>query len=212
MVNVYFIADLHFFHRNICKYTDRAKVMGLDEENPNIGEMNEWIINMWNSIVQRQDIVYILGDFSFINTEETRKLLERLKGHKHLIWGNHDKSCRGLENYFESTSDIRTVVFKQQNYSFLKEDFVIQMCHYPLLAWDRRMHGCCMVHGHTHGAIDQMNEESRELRVDVGLDAKLANYSLVSLERLYEHFRGISSGMRLSDYIKAKSEEDGIGY
>ena len=42
-----------------------------------------------------------------------------------------------------------------------------------------------MVHGHCHGNIDNFNESSRDLRIDVGLDGKLANYNLVSLEQLY---------------------------
>lgn len=36
-----------------------------------------------------------------------------------------------------------------------------------------------------------MNENSLELRVDVGLDGKFANYGFVDLETLYKHFRKI---------------------
>lgn len=207
---VWFISDIHAFHKNICKYTDRAKVMGLDEENPNIAMMNKWIIDMWNRTVNKHDTVYILGDFSFINTEETRKFLEKLHGKKHFIWGNHDKSVRGLEHYFESTSYIKEVVFHAKDYPFMEEDMRAILCHFPMIAWDKRMHGAVHIAGHTHGVIDKLNEESGELRVDVGLDAKLANYGMVSLETVYNYFKKIAGGKKFSDYVKEKSEKDGI--
>lgn len=43
-----------------------------------------------------------------------------------------------------------------------------------------------MVHSHCHGNIDEFNESSKDLRIDVGLDGKLANYNFVSLEHLYK--------------------------
>ena len=37
----------------------------------------------------------------------------------------------------------------------------------------------------------KINELSKELRVDVGIDSKFANYDLVSLEKLDKHFNKI---------------------
>ncbi|MEE0684722.1 MAG: hypothetical protein UC703_10040 [Bacilli bacterium] len=45
-----------------------------------------------------------------------------------------------------------------------------------------------MIHGHCHGKVDQINTDSKELRVDVGIDGNLANYDLISLEKLANHF------------------------
>lgn len=44
-----------------------------------------------------------------------------------------------------------------------------------------------MIHGHCHGKIDQINTDSKELRVDVGIDGNLANYNLISLEKLSKY-------------------------
>ena len=52
-----------------------------------------------------------------------------------------------------------------------------------------------MIHGHCHGKVDQINIDSKELRVDVGIDGELANYDLVSLEKLAKHFKKIEDGM-----------------
>lgn len=208
MVNykVWFTSDLHLCHRNILKYTDRINRIGLNPQSPNLDQMNQWIIDKWNSRVDKQDIVYMLGDFSFINTDITRKFLEKLHGKKHLIWGNHDKSLKGLEHYFESCSDIKETTFKKDNFPFLDENMTVVMCHFPILAWDRRMHGSVMLHGHTHGSIDELNKNSGELRVDVGLDGKLADYDMVSLEQVYSYMKNVSEGKPFAQYAEELAE------
>ena len=37
------------------------------------------------------------------------------------------------------------------------------------------------------GKVDKINIDSKELRVDVGIDGNLANYDLISLEKLANH-------------------------
>ena len=135
--------------------------------------------------------------------------MEKLNGKKHLILGNHDKSCKGLENYFESVSQIKTVDFKKHEYDFLDENFIIEMCHYPIFSWNRRQHGSCHVHGHCHGSIDGLNKQSKELRVDVGYDGELANLDFIGLEQLYKYFKSITGELTFKQYIEKKMENDG---
>lgn len=47
------------------------------------------LIENWNRRVRDEDDVYIFGDFCFQTNQEPQWYLERLKGHKHLIQGNH---------------------------------------------------------------------------------------------------------------------------
>jgi calcineurin-like phosphoesterase family protein len=59
-----------------------------------VDEMDEHMIEQWNSVIKQGDIVYHLGDVVIDKTDEDRKWFKknwpRLKGSKRLIVGNHD--------------------------------------------------------------------------------------------------------------------------
>lgn len=75
------ISDTHFGHDNIIKYCNRPFA--------NAQEMDEILIQNWNSVVQTNHRVYHLGDVYF-GGKGNCKVLERLNGKKRLILGNHD--------------------------------------------------------------------------------------------------------------------------
>lgn len=83
MNKIYFISDLHLSHNNIIKYCNRPY--------ENIEQMNNDIIKRWNSVVGKDDTVWVLGDVGLGRKEDIKKLLLQLKGHKKLIMGNHDR-------------------------------------------------------------------------------------------------------------------------
>lgn len=199
-INVWFTADPHFTHHSSLYFHPwRREAAGitmeeLKEDKKKAAEKFDlWLIDKWNDTVKRKDYIYIIGDFCLGNKERTEWILSRLHGKKFLIRGNHDKSCNGLERYFEWTGDIKEAKFSNNQYKFIdpSETFCVEMCHYPMLSWNRRPHGTCHVHGHCHNSITAFNDMSHELRVDVGLDSDIAKGGLVSLEELYDHMRGI---------------------
>ena len=83
MNKTYFIADCHFYHKNIIKYEQRPF--------DSVDHMNEELINRWNKTVNDSDRVFVLGDFSFGSKEQITNILKRLRGRKILIMGNHDR-------------------------------------------------------------------------------------------------------------------------
>lgn len=199
-VKTWFIADTHFSHAGILYFhPERRDACGITleelqaDKQAAVEKHDEWLINLWNTTVAKCDNVYILGDFCLGNKERTEYILKRLKGRKYLIRGNHDKSCNGLDNYFEWVGDIKEVKFTNNQYDFIdqNETFCVECCHYPMLTWNRKPHGTVCLCGHTHGSIDSYNLESEELRVDVGLDAKISNYKFVSIETIYNFFKNI---------------------
>lgn len=184
---IWFTSDLHFFHDRILEFHPKRKIIFGDT----VEKSKEAMIKWWNARVNKKDTVYILGDLSFGEVEDKRKLFQRLNGNKVLILGNHDKIPDHLKCYFNSITQIKNMKFKKSVYTFLTRDIEVIMCHFPMLTWEHKEKGAVMVHGHCHGKIDEINELSKELRVDVGVDSKFANYDLVSLEKLDKHFNKI---------------------
>lgn len=93
------IADPHFGHENIIKYENRPF--------SNVEEMDEKLIALWNKTVGKDDLVYILGDFTLSKNKETiSKLANSLHGKKVLIMGNHD--TRKPKDYVECGFETAT--------------------------------------------------------------------------------------------------------
>ena len=179
----------------------RAEIGGFDIEDTEAHD--KWLIDVWNNTISKKDIVYIIGDFAFGSTEDIKKyLLPKLNGHKYLILGNHDKSSQNIKGYFTQITQMKEVTFKEKNFPFLEEDFKVFMCHYPMITWDAKHYGVVQVMGHSHGSLDQYNEESTDLRVDVGIDGTLANFKPISLEELYVYFKKKTNGKTFLEYAQ----------
>lgn len=91
MGKIYFISDTHYGHTNICKgvsgWSDTSKCRDFST----VPEMNQAIVDAINSTVDKNDILYHLGDWSFggiKNIWEFRKQI--ICENIHLILGNHD--------------------------------------------------------------------------------------------------------------------------
>lgn len=87
MRNIFIVSDTHFGHSNILNFTDSETGNKIRPEFSCVEEMNEVMVDRWNSVVHDEDIVYHLGDVYF---GDGHKVLNRLKGRKRLILGNHD--------------------------------------------------------------------------------------------------------------------------
>ncbi len=96
-MEIYFSSDLHLGHRSVIGFQNRPF--------ESVEEMNSGIIHNFNSVVRRDDILYILGDLSYrIPESQANELIKRINGRKILIRGNHDghydKSGVDANNYY----------------------------------------------------------------------------------------------------------------
>lgn len=67
----YFIADIHFCHRNVIKFSQRPF--------NNVEEMDHSLIERWNKVVRPKDDVFILGDFIVRGSgKEAYEILKKL--------------------------------------------------------------------------------------------------------------------------------------
>ena len=101
MANVFLISDTHFGHAGVCHFLrdDGTKLRPWDDPN----DMDEAMIERWNSVVKPRDKVYHLGDV--VINRKALKILGLLNGDKVLIKGNHD--IFKLEDYTPYFRDIR---------------------------------------------------------------------------------------------------------
>lgn len=163
---IYIISDTHFSHENIIKYCKRP----FDD----IDEMDEYMVEKWNSIVGDNDKVYHLGDVYFNKSRENKeeyfsKLLGMLRGRKELILGNHDKGKDELLlNYFDKVHSILALPKKG-----------VILSHAPL-------HPSCFIdkkaniHGHIH------NNYSIVDRRYINASVELHDYSPILLDDLLD--------------------------
>lgn len=148
----YYISDLHIGCTN--SFDGRSL------------EHDEILIKNWNSRVNNNDTVYILGDIGRIGNNKDNEYLcfviSRLKGKKILIKGNHDilKDYR-IKQLFAEIYDYLVITDNQKG---LNQKLVLS--HYPIFSW----HGCykdtILLYGHTHGNFDDdiFQESLKELR------------------------------------------------
>lgn len=103
--DIWFIADTHFGHSNVCKFTrnDGSPLRPWDD----VLEMDEALIDNWNSVVKDGDLVIHAGDVCF-SGQRYDVIMPRLKGRKHLVRGNHDLFSEGrYQRHFQKVLGIK---------------------------------------------------------------------------------------------------------
>ena len=132
----YYVSDLHFGHKNIREMCKRPF--------SSIEEMDEQLVENWNKRVKKNDRVYILGDLIYKSTTPPEAYLERLKGEKVLILGNHDKwwvDKVDLTKYFSSVMRLDVINTGKGKAT---------LCHFPMMDFEGRY----LIHGHIHANTD----------------------------------------------------------
>lgn len=169
---LYFTSDTHFLQKSIITHCNRPF--------KDVFEMNEVLIDNWNSVISPNDTVYHLGDFSLskvnsVCANDLLKIFKRLNGHKNLIEGNHD---------YKKVKKLPWASVKSYDKLKIGNKFIV-LFHYPILSWDRKSYGSIMLHGHGHG---ELNADIPNL-LDVGTDCH--NYTPISLDQVFIVYRGI---------------------
>lgn len=86
MSNLFIISDTHFGHSGILNFKreDGSPLRSF----ASVQEMDEYMVDKWNSVVRPHDKVYHLGDVSMAKKDIAT--VARCNGHKRLVRGNHD--------------------------------------------------------------------------------------------------------------------------
>lgn len=178
---LYFTSDFHLFHTNVLRFDKRPY--------KDVFEMHEDIVEKWNDMIDKNDVVYYIGDLSFAKAHEMReveRIINELNGKIHFIMGNHDDfgGIRKL-NRFESVNDyVDLKVTHKLNGK--EEETHVCLFHYPIYSWNKGHHGSLHLHGHCHGNLhhgeDASYYDNRRV-MDVG--CMLTDYYPISFSEVY---------------------------
>ena len=116
---IWFTSDLHFNHKRIIEYEPTTRPFA------SVEEMNETLIKNWNSVVQPEDTVYVLGDFIMGLADTVAAILQRLNGTIILIRGNHDTKAK-LDLYKSLGITVKDIEYLEYKGRF----FIL--CHFPI--------------------------------------------------------------------------------
>jgi len=171
-MSVYFIGCLHLGHKWMAHHRGFQDEFYHDEK----------IIENWNKVIHKKDLVWILGDIT-METKEHYYQLDRLNGRKKVVLGNHDlpEYTRELLNYVETVAGI--VDYK---------GYILS--HIPIHPNEI---GFCRGNIHAHIHENELHEVMIKYRYDdpdgaygptkfryYNVDAKLLNYTPKTLEQL----------------------------
>lgn len=171
---IFFSSDYHFGHKNVIKFANRPFA--------SVEEMNEEMINRHNSVVRANDLLYIIGDFSFLPVDKTVEILKRMKGAKIFVPGNHDKvmNHQDVRNCFQHfyPYDCHPQI-KIEDASAIGGYQTIVLNHFAMKVWNKSAHRSFHLYGHSHGS---MPDDINSLSMDVGVDCW--DYYPVSYEQV----------------------------
>ena len=139
-IQVRFISDLHFQHKNMSTHR------GFQDE----FYWDEYLIEQWNSVVKSpKDLTYILGDITMEKSQGYFQL-DRLMGRKIVVLGNHDmkQHVQELLKYVESVAGM--IDYK---------GFTLTHCPIHPIELERYRGN---IHGHTH---ENVYEDKRYINV-----------------------------------------------
>lgn len=162
----FYISDLHFSHLNAISFDNRPW--------QTVEEMDEAIVNIWNSRVTDNDDVWILGDISWTNPYNTRVLMARLKGKKHWIIGNHDYKIAKNEELIRQFVDVHEGYHKHYD-----NGKTVILSHYPIFMYDGVRKQNVHLYGHVHiNEVDRNFIEKWKREYEEALNIKMPMYNV----------------------------------
>lgn len=164
-MTIWITSDTHFSHANILTFKDPwGELM---RPFSSVEEMDETLVERWNDRVKPSDHVYHLGDVAM--SRPALKIVERLNGHKRLLFGNHD-----IYDYKSYTE-----VGFEKLMSYRKFDGLF-LSHIPI--HPSSMPKFVNVHGHIHA-----NGDLGERYVNVSVEA--TGFAPLSLEEVKQRVK-----------------------
>lgn len=158
---IFFISDLHYHHDKL------LQSRGFDS----VEVMNKTIITNWNSTVDFDSTVFMLGDLVLgaggKSKEVYENLIQRLNYKElYLMQGNHfgggkdlwtqTFSASGIDEFYRLCvkSTERDVYFIPNYYEIVVGKIPIVLSHFPILSWNKQRESY-LIFGHCHQSLEK---------------------------------------------------------
>lgn len=177
IMTIFFTSDTHFNHERTLTVSNSARPFSC------VKEMNQTIIERWNTVVNDGDLVYHLGDLCLLSQMDI--WLQQLKGRKILIQGNHDTKER-----------LRNAIGWEEVHNYLEikvEKTRLFLCHYAMRTWHHSHKGTLHLYGHSHGNLPGDSQS-----LDVGVDCW--GFSPITLEEIKERLKTFTKRIEIDHH------------
>jgi calcineurin-like phosphoesterase family protein len=154
--NIFVTSDL-WFNRPMSEFSSMSN-----------NEYNNMIINNWNNVVKRDDIVYILGGFGIGDCYD---IVLKLNGEIHFlnsVFTNSDRDFRnsiqeGVVNSVNKELTKRIIFEREQIIAIPNEDIVLS--YFPLQDWYGKSTDTFCFHGYTNNHY--LNENNISCKIEL---------------------------------------------
>ena len=145
-MSTFFTSDHHFGHHKMLRYQAHTRPY------PNVGVMDEHLIELWNELVADNDIVHHLGDLCLGTMVDALRYLSQLKGRIKFTPGNHDYWVGGYEKSGTTilSASGHPVEIMPLYHTVKIGDQRVMLCHYPMRSWHASYYGSWHLYGHMH--------------------------------------------------------------
>lgn len=181
-MSAFITADTHFGHSKSLTFIqpDGSRLRPFDS----VEEMDEHMVSNWNSVVNKGDTVYHLGDV--VIPRPSLSTLGRLNGRKILIRGNHDLGP--LKDFSKHFEDVRGAFFHPGD-STMRGGLIFT--HIPVHPSCLSGHYLGNVHGHLHchQIFDNGDVDKRYFNACVERN----DFTPVPFDKIKAHFKNIGT-------------------
>lgn len=200
----WFTSDLHFGHARLIEISAARGAAFSSVE-----EMDEALVANWNDTVADDDTVWVLGDVDMHGKASSLAQVERLRGTKVLVCGNHDACWGGFRDGWKQRQRYLDAGFAAvMDFASTRlpgarpQDPAsrVLLSHFPYVgdSQDEDRHpefrlrdsGVPLLHGHVHEKFREFCSPAGTWGINVGVD--VWEYAPVSASRLAEHLHALS--------------------
>jgi calcineurin-like phosphoesterase family protein len=171
---LFFTSDTHYSHSNICSATTNWSVNdGYARKFDSLEDMNQRLVDNINFLVQEDDILIHLGDWSFGGFDKIEEFRSKINCKNiHLVLGNHDhhieRNKENVQKLFSSVQNYLRLEVQRPINKATTEKFIFVCMHYPIASWHDMNQGVIHLHGHVHLPSHLRIAEGKAM--DVGVD------------------------------------------